>query len=54
MGMTVRGPVVADVSAMARVLVESWRETYRDLMPDEYSTILRSWRGGSGSGALPY
>ena len=35
MGMTVRGPVVADVSAMARVLVESWRETYRGLMPDD-------------------
>jgi GNAT superfamily N-acetyltransferase len=35
MGMTVRGPVVADVPAMARVLVESWRETYRGLMPDD-------------------
>jgi GNAT superfamily N-acetyltransferase len=35
MGMTVRGPVNGDVPAMARVLVDSWRETYRGLMPDD-------------------
>lgn len=34
MRMTVRGPVNADVPGMARILVQSWRETYRGLMPD--------------------
>jgi GNAT superfamily N-acetyltransferase len=35
MGITVRPPIHADVLEMARVLVGSWRETYRNLMPDE-------------------
>jgi ribosomal protein S18 acetylase RimI-like enzyme len=33
--LVVRAPVLADVPAMARVLVASWRETYRGLMRDE-------------------
>ena len=33
-GVVVRAPQLADVPAMARVLVQSWRETYRGLMAD--------------------
>ncbi|MDT0166317.1 GNAT family N-acetyltransferase [Actinotalea sp. AC32] len=33
--IVVRRPVVADVPAMARVHVQSWRETYRGVMRDE-------------------
>lgn len=32
--IAVRAPSQADVPAMARVVVTSWRETYRGLMPD--------------------
>src|SRR5688572_10027501 len=32
--VTVRPARVEDVGAMARVLVRSWQETYRGLMPD--------------------
>ena len=32
--VVVRAPQLADVPAMARVLVQSWRETYRGLMAD--------------------
>ncbi|MGC2939226.1 N-acetyltransferase family protein [Brevibacterium sp. FAM 24638] len=35
MAHTVRPPVPADASAMARVHVDTWRETYRGIMPDE-------------------
>jgi GNAT superfamily N-acetyltransferase len=34
MRMTIRMPVDGDVPAMARIVVESWRETYRGLVPD--------------------
>jgi ribosomal protein S18 acetylase RimI-like enzyme len=33
-GVVIRAPRLADVPAMARVLVQSWRETYRGLMRD--------------------
>ncbi|GIG20972.1 N-acetyltransferase [Cellulomonas chitinilytica] len=33
--VVVRAPALADVPALARVHVESWRETYRGLMRDE-------------------
>ena len=32
--VTVRPARIEDVPAMARVLVRSWQETYRGLMPD--------------------
>lgn len=32
--LVVRAPLLADVPAMARVLVQSWRETYRGVMAD--------------------
>lgn len=34
MPIVIREPVQADVEGMARVHVESWRETYRGQMPD--------------------
>lgn len=33
--MIVRPPVPTDVPAMARVHVDTWKETYRGIMPDE-------------------
>jgi GNAT superfamily N-acetyltransferase len=35
MEIVIREPVEGDVEGMARVHVDSWRETYRGLMPDE-------------------
>ncbi|MCF2586894.1 GNAT family N-acetyltransferase [Brevibacterium sp. UCMA 11752] len=35
MSVVIRPPVIADVEAVAQVHVETWRETYRGLMPDE-------------------
>jgi hypothetical protein len=34
--MQTREAIIADVAAIARVHVESWRTTYRGLLPDDY------------------
>lgn len=35
MSVVIRPPVIDDVEAAAQVHVETWRETYRGIMPDE-------------------
>jgi hypothetical protein len=34
--MQIREATIADVTAIDRVHVESWRTTYRGLLPDDY------------------
>jgi ribosomal protein S18 acetylase RimI-like enzyme len=49
--MRIRQATVADVAAIARVHVESWRTTYKGLLPDDYLANLTYqqreplWRG---------
>ena len=38
--MQIRQATMADVAAIARVHVESWRTTYKDLLPDGYLANL--------------
>jgi L-amino acid N-acyltransferase YncA len=38
--MQIREATMADVAAIARVHVESWRTTYKGLLPDDYLASL--------------
>jgi len=50
--MTIRRATPADAPGVARVHVDSWRETYRGIVPDDfldglsYENRERMWRGG--------
>jgi ribosomal protein S18 acetylase RimI-like enzyme len=61
--MSIRDATPADAPAIARVHVDSWRATYRGLMPDDllaglsYERRVRQWahaatRAGEGRGCL--
>jgi GNAT superfamily N-acetyltransferase len=49
--MQIRTATIADVAAIARVHVESWRTTYKGILPDDYLADMayeqreRLWRG---------
>jgi len=56
--MKIRKAVLADAEGIARVHVDSWRTTYKDIVPDSYLQQLsyeqraESWRRGIGHNAL--
>lgn len=39
-GITVRQATIADAAALARVHVDTWRSTYRGIVPDDYLASL--------------
>jgi GNAT superfamily N-acetyltransferase len=46
--VTIRAVTVADAEAVARVHVDSWRTTYRELLPEEFLENLSYERRASG------